>query len=80
MIIELALPGTARTTTESIADLYRITIARDDGLACTEIEARTVMASYAIQRVAGKKLNTKSRKTKTKAELSAAAVTAFFAP
>lgn len=80
MIIELSLPGKERTTVVDVGDLYKITIMREDGIACTEVEARTVMASYAIQRASGKRLNTKPRKTKTKAALQAAAVTAFFAP
>jgi len=36
--IELALPGTPRTTVEDIAETYRITVERLDGIACSEME------------------------------------------
>lgn len=78
-IIEICLPGEQRKTAVDVGD-YRITVERLDGVACTEIEARTAMAMYAIQRSAGKRLNTKPRKTKTPEQLHEAAATAFFAP
>jgi hypothetical protein len=75
MMIEIFLPGNPRTTSVDIGD-YKITVERLDGIACTEIEARTAMAAYAIQRAVGKRLNKKPRKTKE--QLETAAVTAFF--
>lgn len=49
--IELLLPGTPRTTIEDVAEGYRITIERVDGIACTEIEARTTMSMFCIHAV-----------------------------
>ncbi len=47
-IIELALPGTQRTTASPVAETYRITVERIDGIACTEIEASTTMSMFCI--------------------------------
>jgi hypothetical protein len=72
MIIEICLPGKPRTTVEDIGD-YRITVERLDGVACTEIEARTAMAAYAIQRAGGKRLNKNQKKPKKTKENQRAA-------
>lgn len=41
--IELVLPGESRKTPAAVAKVYRITVERDDDLACTDIEARTAI-------------------------------------
>lgn len=46
--IELVLPGTPRQTIVDIADGYRITVERLDGLACSEVEARTTLSMFCI--------------------------------
>jgi len=75
MTIEICLPGQPRTTAVDIGD-YRITVERLDGIACSEIEARTAMAMYSIQRAPESQLNKK--RPRTNEQLEAAAVTAFF--
>jgi len=47
--IELALPGESREHVQPVADTYRITIERSDGIACTDIEASTVMSMWNIE-------------------------------
>lgn len=47
-MIELVLPGTQRTTVSPVAETYRITVERMDGIACTEIEASTTMSMFCI--------------------------------
>jgi hypothetical protein len=49
IIINMVLPGNPRTTAESFSDVYRITVEREDGIACTEMEARTAMSVYCFQ-------------------------------
>lgn len=44
--IEMLLPGDPRTTVESFSGMYRITVEREDGIACTDIEARTAISMY----------------------------------
>lgn len=51
--IELELPGTPRTEVVPIADNYRITITRDDGEACTDMEAHTVMSMFCLEFISG---------------------------
>ncbi len=47
--IQLILPGEQRTTVLPFAETYRITVERlDDGMACTEVEARTTLSMYCI--------------------------------
>ena len=47
--IELFLPGEQRTTVLPFAETYKITVERlDDGMACTEVEARTTLSMYCI--------------------------------
>lgn len=41
--IELVLPGEQRTTTVAFSRTYRITVERDDGVACSEMEARAAV-------------------------------------
>ena len=47
--IDMRLPGNPRTTVEPFSDVYRITVEREDGIACTEIEARTAMSMYCFK-------------------------------
>jgi len=67
-IIELILPGARRTETQPIAENYRITIERDDGIACTDIEAMTVMSLWSIENT-NKRLVKSQKKQKKSAEL-----------
>jgi len=60
MIIEIVLPGEQRKTATDIGD-YRITVERLDGIACTEIEAKTAMAMCTIQRAKNKRVTKKPR-------------------
>lgn len=58
--IEFVLPGNPRTTVEDIAGTYRITVERLDGIACSEMEARTILSMVCFhalkdQAKAGKK-------------------------
>ena len=46
--IELALPGEQRTAPDHVAECYRITVERLDGIACTELEARTAMGVFCM--------------------------------
>jgi hypothetical protein len=57
MIVEIVLPGKRRETVVDIGD-YRITVERLDGIACSEIEAKTAMAMCTIQRA---KKNSKTK-------------------
>jgi hypothetical protein len=47
--IKMDLPGNPRTTVEPFSGVYRITVEREDGIACTEIEARTAMSVYCFK-------------------------------
>ena len=47
--IELLLPGEKRQTIADVADTYRITVERGDGIACTDIEANTTMSMFCIE-------------------------------
>ncbi|MEN9983606.1 MAG: hypothetical protein RI918_1575 [Pseudomonadota bacterium] len=55
MIVQIVLPGEQRKTAPDIGD-YRITVERLDGIACTEIEAKTAMAMCTIQRTKNKRV------------------------
>ena len=46
--IELVLPGTPKTQVDPVAETYRITVERDDGVACTDIEAHTAMSMFCM--------------------------------
>jgi len=52
--IELALPGEQHTETQPVADLYRVTVERGDGIACTDLEAQTVMSMWALENAKGR--------------------------
>lgn len=64
--IGLTLPGVERKTTVPVAETYIITIERGDGIACTEIEAQTVMSMYIMSAKFGQK---PKRTRKKKAEV-----------
>lgn len=65
--IELSLPGTQKTRGEPFAETYRITIERDDGIACADIEAQTVMSMFCIDSF--KKKARKPKKNSDKAKI-----------
>ena len=48
-LIEMILPGEPKTQPEPVAEMYRITIERGDGIACSDIEARTAMSMLCIE-------------------------------
>ena len=62
--IELILPGEQRTRVEPFAETYRVTVERVDGIACSEIEARTALSTFCVHTVQ----ETKQRKRKPKPE------------
>lgn len=64
--IELILPGEQRTRVEPFAETYRVTVERVDGIACSEIEARTALSTFCVHTVQ----ETKQRKRKPKPEKS----------
>lgn len=47
-IIEVYLPGEPRTSVMDVAEKYRITVERDDGIACSDMEARTALSMYCV--------------------------------
>lgn len=49
--IELVLPGEHRKSVVAVADTYRITIERMDGIACSEVEAATAASAFFMQRL-----------------------------
>ena len=49
--IELHLPGEPKQQPENVADVYRITVERGDGIACSEMEAKTAMTMLSIEMV-----------------------------
>jgi hypothetical protein len=67
--IELILTGKAKSQepVSDIADTYRITIERGDGIACSDIEAQTVMSAYCMN--AFKKNPRKPKKNSDKAKI-----------
>lgn len=64
-LIELSLPGTQKTQVEPIAETYRITIEREDGIACTVIEAKTVMSIFCIDSPKNEAKNLKNKKARS---------------
>lgn len=66
--IELALPGEAKTTVIPFAEVYRVTVERDDGFACSDIEARTAISMLCIHSLSEKKSKNKKRKAPPKNE------------
>lgn len=73
--IELELPGRPRTETVPIADNYRITVARGDGEACTDMEAYTAMTMFCMEFISGhaKKGRKPRKKAASKEDRSATA-------
>lgn len=60
--IELILPGEPKATVAPLAEVYRITIERGDGIACSDMEARTTMSMFCIHALTEKKPKTRKRK------------------
>jgi hypothetical protein len=58
--IELVLPGENKTQVEPVAEVYRITIERGDGMACSEIEARTAMGMFCMSSPKAKRKKVKT--------------------
>ena len=63
-IIEMVLPGVPKQQPENVAEVYRITVERGDGIACSDMEAKTAMSVLCMQMVTGgmKKGKPRSRK------------------
>lgn len=68
--IELELPGKPRTEAVPVADSYRITVARGDGEACTEMEAYTAMTMFCLEFIGG---NAKKGRPRTSKKAKAGA-------
>lgn len=49
--IELILPGEPKQEPAEIAETYRITVERSDGIACSDMEAKTAMSMLCIEMV-----------------------------
>ena len=47
--IELCLPGDEKISGVPFADFYRITVERGDGIACSDVEAKTALSMFSIQ-------------------------------
>ena len=62
-IIEMILPGEPKQQPENVAEVYRITVERGDGVACSDMEARTAMSMFCIHALTGEK-KSKPRKRK----------------
>lgn len=60
--IELILPGEPKTAPDPIADVYRITVERGDGIACSDMEARTTLSMFCVHSLIE---NSKGRGRKT---------------
>ena len=68
--IELHLPGEPKQQPENVADVYRITVERGDGIACSEMEAKTAMTMLCIEMVTnGLKKSRPKRSKKTSKEV-----------
>lgn len=62
--IELVLPGEQRTTVLPVAETYRITVERLDGMACSDMEARTTMSMFCIHAINQKPKRKSDKPTK----------------
>lgn len=75
-LIELILPGEPKQCPEPIAETYRITVERGDGIACSDMEAKTAMAMLCLQMVTGglqkgkPKRQSRSKVTKSPGEIT----------
>ena len=68
--LELNLPGEPKQQPEKVADVYRITVERGDGIACSEMEAKTAMTMLSIEMVTnGLKKSRPKRSKKTSKEV-----------
>ena len=63
ILIGFSLPGTQRTTVMPFAENYEITVMRNDGIACSEVEAWTAIRAFEDK-------NKKSKKAAKKGILS----------
>lgn len=52
-LIELILPGEPKQCPEPIAETYRITVERGDGIACSDMEAKTAMSMLCLEMLSG---------------------------
>ena len=66
-IIEMILPGEPKQQPENVAEVYRITVERGDGIACSDMEAKTAMSMLCLQMVAGGMQKGKPRSRKRSA-------------
>jgi hypothetical protein len=57
--IGMLLPGKQQESKEPTADTYRITVERDDGVACTEDEALSIISMFFIKSMSNKKASRK---------------------
>lgn len=53
--IELFLPGEPKTQVEDVAEGYRITVERLDGIQCSPVEAQTAMSMFCFNALNPKK-------------------------
>ena len=58
-LIELILPGEPKQCPEPIAETYRITVERGDGIACSDMEAKTAMSMLCLEMLGGGLRHTK---------------------
>ena len=69
-IIEMVLPGEPKQQPEHVAEVYRITVERGDGIACSDMEAKTAMSLLCIEMVTnGLKKSRPKRSKKTSKEV-----------
>ena len=69
-IIEMVLPGEPKQQPEHVAEAYRITVERGDGIACSDMEAKTAMSLLCIEMVTnGLKKSRPKRSKKTSKEV-----------
>ena len=69
-IIEMVLPGEPKQQPEHVAEVYRITVKRGDGIACSDMEAKTAMSLLCIEMVTnGLKKSRPKRSKKTSKEV-----------
>lgn len=69
--IELILPGEAKQAPEPIAETYRITVERGDGIACSDMEAKTAMAMLCLQMVSSGLQKGKPKRSRKKTPMDA---------
>lgn len=65
--IGLILPGEAREAVLAVAEEYTITVIRNDGYACTDVEASTVMTMFQLAKLNERKPKRRRAKQPEKA-------------